>query len=382
MSYYDRQVAPNRKATAKMPKEMLENAIRLFSVPSTGNETHISLFLIKELETIGVDYEIDILGNFLITKGNAENYPCFVAHLDTVHRYDNGYHISVKSGRYLKAHDDSYKPVGCGGDDKAGINVCLNLLRELDAVKIAFFTAEETGGTGSSYVDLKFFDSCRFIASIDRWGGKDIITDYFGTSVSQKFKSDTGKLLKRFGYKRTSGFFTDCFNLQERDVGVSCFNLSCGYYEHHSSTEYMDMNENYLCYLLCLELAELRSVYKHYSMQEKYSPKVSPKVWVKGKNGEWDWADDDETTCKDCGIGMGKSLHDTCSFCRSSGESDRISCARCGEALYSGESIRTGICDSCYYGRDCSYCDAELTTHLEIERACCDSCYERMCSDY
>ena len=38
--------------------------------------------------------------------------------------------------------------------------------------------------------------------------------------------------------KKNPGMMTDVLELKERGLGVSCINLSCGYYEPHSDEEF------------------------------------------------------------------------------------------------------------------------------------------------
>ena len=90
--------AINTQTTVKkgnqMPEQMINFAKELFSVPATStNETGISIYISQYLESKNISYEVDISGNILITKGESENYPCFVSHLDTVHDYSNGFNL-------------------------------------------------------------------------------------------------------------------------------------------------------------------------------------------------------------------------------------------------------------------------------------------------
>ena len=112
------------------------------------------------------DFYLDDMSNIYITKGETEFYPCFVAHLDTVHHMSN---ILVKEEKHPNDHGEykdalkaytpfSNQPTGIGGDDKCGIFVCLQLLEKLDNVKVAFFVSEEIGCIGSSVADDFFFD--------------------------------------------------------------------------------------------------------------------------------------------------------------------------------------------------------------------------------
>lgn len=267
MSAQDVQLEGNRMAIERMPEELVDQAEEIFSIPSTSyNEASMVLYLTRCMNHIpGVIYEIDDYSNILVTKGTG-TYPCFVAHLDTVHIYSQGFEVRMEkigARNFMYAVDRLGTRVGVGGDDKCGIFVCLQLLYALDNVKIVFFSQEESGGTGSENIALSFFSDCNFIGGIDRWNGKDFINRYSSShTISKAFNKTIKGTLRRFGYSYNSGLFTDAFNVMEREVGLSCFNVSCGYYQHHTSKEYVDLNELYNSLLLCIELSKIQGQFK------------------------------------------------------------------------------------------------------------------------
>jgi len=301
MSAADYQHNPNYVASQQMPDDLQDLAYEVFSVPSTNhNEASMILWLSRVLDDLQVEYYIDDYGNMLVAKGaeGAGNYPCFCAHLDTVHMYPNGFNVNcdlVEGRDYLYAVDDANKRVGVGGDDKCGIFACVHLLTKLERVKVVFFSQEESGGTGSSNVDMDFFKDCKFFAGIDRWNGHDVINNYGGSfTTSKAFRKATTEIFKTYDYKGNSGFFTDVFNVQERGVGISCMNLSCGYYCHHTEKEYVDLNELYHCCLLCEELAALPGTYYFTPPPLQYK-KGSWKGSTYNKHtNRWDPYDDDD----------------------------------------------------------------------------------------
>ena len=137
-----------------MDKKLLKE---ILSIPSySGNERKLVNFICEFLEENKIPYKVDELFNIYCTKGDADIYPCVVAHTDTVH---NNHHIDVrtelkKNSRNVlkeayKGYDAKGKPTGIGGDDKAGVFACLTLLLELPALKAAFFVSEEIGCKGS-----------------------------------------------------------------------------------------------------------------------------------------------------------------------------------------------------------------------------------------
>jgi len=304
MSASDFQLSPNKRAS-KMPKKLISKAEDLFMIPSTShNELSMSLFVIHEVEKMDLNYQVDNCGNIIVTKGSGP-YPCFCAHLDTVHNYKKGFNVvrAVKDDRtYLYTVDDENKRVGIGGDDKCGIFACLFLLHELENVKAIFFTEEECGGYGSSNIDLAVFDDCRFLGGIDRWNGKDFINKYGGDyTISKEFAKALKPILHRFGYSCSTGMFTDAFNVMGRRVGISCFNISCGYYAHHSDMEYVDLNELYHCCQICLEIGKLPNRYLHeipkttYAYGSTYNwrnDKWKDNKWGSTSTAKWNDAED------------------------------------------------------------------------------------------
>lgn len=185
-------------------------------------------------------------GNLYIVKGKADLYPCYVAHTDTVHpiikdmdRLD----IIEHRGAFI-ALDDDYQQTGIGGDDKVGIYIALRMLLRLPACKVAFFHSEEIGCVGSRDADIRFFRDCKFILQADRRGYGDWITDIgCGNISSKEFQEAVKPIATEYGYKFKTGAMTDVEALSKANVGVSCANVSCGYYHPHTDGEYVVIHE-------------------------------------------------------------------------------------------------------------------------------------------
>lgn len=131
---------------------------------------------------------------------------------------------------------------GLGADDKNGIFICLECLRDFDFLKVALFVGEEVGCKGSGACDLTFFKDCRFIIEPDRKGFNDLITSMCcGDVCSEEFI----KAIEPYnpGYEEARGTVTDVGELVERGVGISCINISCGYYDAHTDHEYTVLDE-------------------------------------------------------------------------------------------------------------------------------------------
>lgn len=165
--------------------------------------------------------------------------------------------------------------------DACGNYICFRLLEELPSVKIVFFSREESGGIGSSNIDTQFFNDSRFIGSIDRKGIQDFASQHGGTyRVSDNFLKDIKPLLTKYKRSEVVGGFTDAFNL---NVKVSCFNMSCGYYDPHSDKETVIISEVEDTLQFCIDIAKNltnyyyfekpKPVYQKFNCQNFYTKK-------------------------------------------------------------------------------------------------------------
>lgn len=229
-----------------MNKDLL---FQLYAIHSpSGNEKKMRKFLRKQAAECGATkIDTDKKGNLLIVKGESDTYPCLAAHIDQVQKNHSKDFTVVEIGDDVigwspKCHCQQ----GLGADDKNGIFICLELLRKFDVMKVAFFVGEEVGCVGSSEVDLEFFKDCRFIIEPDRKDSSDLITSMFcGDVCSDDFVNAIG--YKSYGYDHDQGSITDVGELVERGVGISCLNLSCGYYDPHTDHEYTILSELQNC---------------------------------------------------------------------------------------------------------------------------------------
>ena len=403
-------MAANNKQTKQnllapnMPKGMFEECLKLMQIPASNfNESLISLYICKELDKIdNVSYKIDQYNNILVTKGNSKIYPFFCSHLDTVHTYLNStdkLEIKVKQYKkhtYLYAYENK-KQVGIGGDDKNGIFVCLQLLKNLKNIKVAFFSQEESGGTGSGFIETSFFNNVSFITGIDRWNSNHVCTSYMNEkSISKRFKKQLKPLMKKYGFVNESGMFTDCFNL---DIDLSKINVSCGYYVHHTDNEYIDVNELYLSYLFCVELSKLATQkyeykFKYYSKSVyKYSNKNSKSKTVYG-----DYQTDFYDYCNICGVWLDHNefYKGICRGCEKSNVNSIIDyeqyshCVYCHSYLISMHEKNEGLCYSCIEyientndkskikptknSKYCSNCGYIRHSQIESETGLCYQC--------
>ena len=225
-----------------MNKDLL---FQLYAIHSpSGNEKKMRKFLRKQaIECGATSVETDKHGNLLIVKGVSDTYPCLAAHIDQVQKnHSKDFKVVEIDGDVIGWSAKCHSQQGLGADDKNGIFICLELLKKFDVMKVAFFVGEEVGCKGSGAVDLEFFKDCRFIIEPDRKDSSDLITSMFcGDVCSVEFADAIG--FKDYGYEHEQGSITDVGELVDRGVGISCLNLSCGYYDAHTDHEYTVLSE-------------------------------------------------------------------------------------------------------------------------------------------
>ncbi len=214
-----------------------------------GQEQYLTAKITKYLNQSNLDYVIDEHGNVYVTKGVADYYPCVVAHTDSVHRIvdmDILHHVDDENILYA-VEKGTNKPTGCGGDNKAGVYVCLELLDRVEALKAVFFVSEEYGCFGSILSDESFFENVGYTIQFDA-PENDWVTHYcngvklfdeegdFYKTIQPILEDYMGDyILGRHPYTDVSvlGAFYD----------FSCINYSVGYYNMHSASEYVKVKD-------------------------------------------------------------------------------------------------------------------------------------------
>lgn len=234
--------------------QLLKQLYEIYS-PSKGEKKmrkFIRWWILNNIK--GATVTTDAAGNLLVTKGQATEYPCIVAHLDQVQKNHSKDFRAIETKDIIMGFSlKNKRQEGLGADDKNGIWIALKCLQKYEALKCAFFVGEETGCIGSEAVDLKFFEDCRFVLQCDRKNGNDLITSIWGEMCSNEFLNDIQPEL--FGYHETSGLMTDVATLKERGLSVCALNMSCGYYEPHTDHEFTVKSElqnclNFVCHII------------------------------------------------------------------------------------------------------------------------------------
>jgi hypothetical protein len=156
------------------------------------------------------------------------------AHFDTV--YEKG-----------KFYFDPMKKVffgSCKGDDRAGLYICYELMKQFNLYCV-IFNYEELGGLGSKLfcekydkiveaVKYNFMSEIKFILAFDRANDNDCV---FYSCDNLNFQ----KYIESFGFKKAIGSFSDLSIIMPHFQKCGA-NLSCGFYNNHTKYEMIKMN--------------------------------------------------------------------------------------------------------------------------------------------
>lgn len=256
---------------------------QMFCIHSKSMQEEPMRIFIKEWISANVEsasvFE-DIHGNLYVIKGISENYPCLCAHMDQVQDFHPDDFMCIDDGGIIAGLSyDARRQCGLGADDKNGLFIALSCLQKYDVLKCAFFVGEEVGCVGSSNADMEFFKNCRFCVQIDRKGNSDMVTSISGAICSDEFIEATD--CEKWGYQVSDGLMTDVESLVENGVGISCINLSCGYYGPHTDYEFVSKRDIEKCYrFVCHIIEDCTDVYPFVSHYESfgYNGKQRPRV--------------------------------------------------------------------------------------------------------
>ena len=190
----------------------------------------------------GHHYKVVNEDGFLYAKGTVP--VLLVAHMDTVHK--------VQCNTIIKKHGELSSPQGIGGDDRCGVFIIMNLIKELNC-SVLLCEDEETGTQGArkfvnatykctsennEEVEERYIDNLgvNYMIEFDRKGSNDAVFYTCDNKDFIDFVEDTTN------FKYAFGSFTDISVLMPASK-LSGVNLSCGYYNAHQVTEYVIYDE-------------------------------------------------------------------------------------------------------------------------------------------
>lgn len=264
-------------------------AKHILSVPTVSGKEDFFIDCIKKwCKTVGIKCSQDGKGNLYLVKGDAasaEWTPCLVSHLDTVHRKYIPY-IQRKELLPVKIDGDRLyiDDMGVGADCKAGVAICLSVMRKVKSCKCALFVEEETGMQGSRALDKSFFDNVSYVLSWDSPGGNRATETSSGVPMfTEEFADIFKPIYAKHGvtnWKREP--FTDTVQIVKQ-LGICCINAkNGGGMAAHTDKEDASISEMNSSEELCLDaLAKIPCDRKWEIKYEE--PKWDSSKWSSGK---------------------------------------------------------------------------------------------------
>ena len=235
--------------------ENLKHLKEVLSIPTkTWKEDLMIEYLSNYCENKGYDHWKDKNGSIYVTKGSTNVFPCVVAHIDTVHepvemlvKEETLPNAQGENKLSLKAYEkETGVPTGIGGDDKAGVFICLKMLEQLDNIKAFFPVAEETGCHGSSDANEGFFKDVGYAIQFDSTENDTMSLTLMGVKLFEEdseFFTSVKDIILEHGLKNWYNHpYTDTMRLKEK-FDFSCLNFAAGYYNYHTAEEYVVVDD-------------------------------------------------------------------------------------------------------------------------------------------
>jgi hypothetical protein len=170
---------------------------------------------------------------FILAKGDIP--VMLVAHMDTVHKNqcnDSNIFINMENNIICSTN-------GIGGDDRCGIFMIMDILKNTKHRPYILFTEdEECGGLGAKKFVKRYNSNntnLNFIIELDRMNGHDSV--YYDLD-----NYDFEDYINKYGFKTAYGSYTDICELCPA-FDCAGVNLSCGYYKQHTTSEYVNIDE-------------------------------------------------------------------------------------------------------------------------------------------
>ncbi len=189
--------------------------------------------LYKHIQKENTKIQVDDAYNIFVKNTDRKNDILVVAHLDRV--LDKEPHLF----RYESTPKRLYGAYGW--DDRAGIIAALELFYSHD-IDLLFTTGEESGCTGAKCIQESSIKQYKLIFELDRHGNSDFINDCsMGLLCNEEFTNEICKRVNDMGLKLKpqKGVYTDIGALRYINNTAQMFYMSCGYYNEHTTGEYL-----------------------------------------------------------------------------------------------------------------------------------------------
>ena len=185
---------------------------------------------VKALKKAGYA-DIQNRDGYVFAEGNVP--VLLIAHLDTVHVKP------VKDIVYSDKGNRLSSPQGLGGDDRNGVYMILEIIKEIKC-HVLFVEDEEIGLIGANKFCDSFKDSLdiNYTIEIDRRGFHDAVYYDLDNKEFEQFITESSS-----GHFKTE--YGTCSDISEIApfLGVAAVNLSSGYYREHTLETYTLLNE-------------------------------------------------------------------------------------------------------------------------------------------
>lgn len=193
---------------------------------------------------------------FLYAKGDVP--VLLVAHLDTVHK--------LKCTEIVEKDGKLSSPQGIGGDDRCGVFMIMNIVKELHC-SVLLCEDEEIGGKGAGKFcktpNIKNLD-VNYMIEFDRKGSNDAVFYSCDNKDFEKF------VCSNTGFKFAYGSFSDISKLAPA-AKIAAVNLSCGYYNAHTTNEYVVYDEMMHTIEMAIKLINAKCEKPFEYIEKKYS---------------------------------------------------------------------------------------------------------------
>lgn len=222
---------------------LLLQLLRFQSLSESKVQDVLIDWIVRWVEAKGIEikHKKDEYGNLYITKGQADLYPCIVAHVDINQDYKEDYDILIGTKHIVGYDNVRGEQCGLGFDDKVGVYFAMVMLinSNIPNLKVFLSKDEEIGCKGTKRAKMKFFKNCSLLIQLDRRSDyNDISESTNGVDVvSEEFMLAMQELNHKYSYDWEHCVYTDVGELKRQGVECVAFNISCGYFNEHCDNE-------------------------------------------------------------------------------------------------------------------------------------------------